>query len=211
MTIIWDWNGTLLNDVQLCNDILNSMLKKHGYNEVGDINAYRNVFCFPIIKYYEDAGFNFSKHSFEVLANEFMTKFEKESKLCHLQKNAQEILKFAKQNKIKQVILSASPIDVLTKQVKWLGVTEYFDEILGLNDVYAKSKIELAQNFMSKSNENPDDFILVGDTEHDYEVACALNIKKCILCNKGHQTNETLLKTGAEIIDDLIELKYYLK
>ena len=29
--LIWDWNGTLLDDVALCNDCLNQLLEAHGY------------------------------------------------------------------------------------------------------------------------------------------------------------------------------------
>ena len=28
--IIWDWNGTLLDDAWLCVDVMNGMLKEHG-------------------------------------------------------------------------------------------------------------------------------------------------------------------------------------
>ena len=47
-TILWDWNGTLLDDAALCCKLLNTMLLRHGYAPVGDIEEYRRVFCFPL-------------------------------------------------------------------------------------------------------------------------------------------------------------------
>ncbi len=210
MTVIWDWNGTLLNDVVLCNEILNDMLIEHGYAKVGDINAYRNIFGFPIIDYYKKAGFDFNRHSFDMLAEKFMSRFNAKCYSLELQPNANEILSYINKKGIRQIVLSASPIDILQKQVEHYFHFNYFDKLLGLNDIYAKSKIELAKHYFKQSNEKGENCILIGDTEHDFEVANALNIKKCILCNKGHQSIEALNKTGAVIIDDLLMLKNHI-
>ena len=61
-TVLWDWNGTLLDDAALCCELLNTMLARHGYAPVGSMEAYRQVFCFPIETYYRRAGFDFSRH-----------------------------------------------------------------------------------------------------------------------------------------------------
>lgn len=58
-TVLWDWNGTLLDDAALCCELLNTMLARHGYAPVGSMEAYRQVFCFPIETYYRRAGFDF--------------------------------------------------------------------------------------------------------------------------------------------------------
>ncbi len=210
MTVIWDWNGTLLNDVVFCNEILNDMLVEHGYVKVGDIDAYRNVFGFPIIKYYEKAGFDFKRHSFAMLAEKFMSRFYAKCCSLELQPNANEVLSYINKKGIRQIVLSASPINILQKQVEHYFNFNYFDELLGLNDIYAKSKIELAKNYFKQNNEQSENCILIGDTVHDFDVAQALNINKCILYNKGHQSDEVLRKTSAIIIDDLLKLKNYI-
>ncbi len=60
--LIWDWNGTLLDDVTLCNDCLNQLLEAHGYPQRYDRAGYRELFGFPIEDYYRCAGFDFSRH-----------------------------------------------------------------------------------------------------------------------------------------------------
>ena len=66
--IFLDFNGTVLDDVDLCLSLLNEMLYEKE-NKTVDIDEYKHVFGFPIIKYYIAAGFDFSKYTFEELAN----------------------------------------------------------------------------------------------------------------------------------------------
>ena len=46
--ILWDWNGTLLDDVELCVDALNRLLAGFGYPQRYDHERYRAIFGFPI-------------------------------------------------------------------------------------------------------------------------------------------------------------------
>lgn len=45
--ILWDWNGTLLDDVTLCVDALNRLLARYGYPQRYDHDQYRAIFGFP--------------------------------------------------------------------------------------------------------------------------------------------------------------------
>lgn len=49
------------------------------------------------------------------------------------------------------------------------NISQYFDEMLGISDIYAKSKIHIGQEYMKKGNIKK--AVLIGDTFHDYEVA----------------------------------------
>ena len=42
--ILWDWNGTLLDDVELCVDALNRLLADFGYPQRYDRDQYRAIF-----------------------------------------------------------------------------------------------------------------------------------------------------------------------
>ena len=50
--IIWDWNGTLLNDVWLCIEIMNEMLENRNLPSI-TYDKYREIFDFPVQRYYE--------------------------------------------------------------------------------------------------------------------------------------------------------------
>ena len=56
--IIWDWNGTLINDVWLLVEIMNNMLKKRNLPKI-DSKKYREIFDFPVTKYYSKLGLIF--------------------------------------------------------------------------------------------------------------------------------------------------------
>jgi phosphoglycolate phosphatase len=70
-SIIWDWNGTLLNDLDFCISTINILLKKR---ELPLLNhySYKEVFSFPVKDYYQAVGFDFSKEDFAIPAQEFI-------------------------------------------------------------------------------------------------------------------------------------------
>jgi len=72
--VIWDWNGTLINDVCLVVEIMNKMLKKRNLPRI-DSKIYREIFDFPVTKYYLTLGFDFSKELFEELTDEFISEY----------------------------------------------------------------------------------------------------------------------------------------
>ena len=61
-----DFNGTVLNDVDLCLNLLNEMLVEKKKNAL-NIEEYKNVFTFPIKNYYIKAGFDFNGYTYEEL------------------------------------------------------------------------------------------------------------------------------------------------
>jgi len=72
-----------------------------------------------------------------------------------------------------------------------------------------EDKIELAKEWFSKTNLNPDEIMLIGDTVHDYETARELNCD-VILMSYGHQSKEILASCNAIILDTVQDLKNYL-
>lgn len=44
--IIWDWNGTLLNDADLAVQTMNQLLERRGL-QVLSVDDYKSVFTFP--------------------------------------------------------------------------------------------------------------------------------------------------------------------
>ncbi len=62
-SIIWDWNGTLLNDLDLCISAINVLL---GKRELPLLNrqTYKAVFSFPVKDYYKAVGFRFFQRKF---------------------------------------------------------------------------------------------------------------------------------------------------
>lgn len=204
-TLIWDWNGTLMDDVELCCRLLNELLARHGYPPVGGIDAYKSIFGFPIEAYYVRAGFDFSRTPYKELAHEYMDLYVPASFACPMTPRAREVLTALKERGVRQVVLSASPVETLRRQAEHYGVTEYFDELLGLDDVYGVSKTQRGKLWIETSGVDPARTAMVGDSVHDHETASALGVRS-VLYSGGHQPRATLAATGARVIDDLREL-----
>lgn len=202
--IIWDWNGTLLNDVDACIETMNRMLNKRNMNLLSS-SVYKDVFTFPVKDYYHTVGFDFNKESFEKLSVEYIDLYKRNSMESPLQVGAKEALKYFKECNFKQIILSASEQLSLENQVEQRQISKYFDSIIGLNNIHAKSKTDNAINYI-KVSEQFDQIVLIGDTFHDYEVAKVIGAE-CTLIQNGHQNlNRFNLESKALIIRDLFEL-----
>lgn len=205
--IIWDWNGTLFDDVELCAGTMNFLLKQESHQTIS-LKKYKEIFTFPVVDYYKIAGHTFAKNSFKVLGKQFMDEYEKKKSDCTLYPGVIELLEELSNQNFTQHLLSAYEQDSLNKIVQYFGIKNYFKYIVGLDNIYASGKMQLGKNLLSlirKNGEN-EKILLVGDTTHDFEVAGELEID-CALISHGHQDKERLLKHGVPVFDSFDELK----
>ena len=206
--VIWDWNGTLFDDANWCIEVINKMLSKRKLKTLQGVSEYHSAFCFPVIKYYENVGFDLSVELFEELSAEFISLYHSnKSGNCSLFSCVEATLASIRYAGISQIILSASETSNLLSQIGEFSITEYFEEILGLSDIYAKSKIDIGLDYLTRKSVS--NAILIGDTSHDYEVANALGID-CVLIPNGHQSREALLSCGVSVLDDVSCVAQYI-
>lgn len=204
--IFFDFNGTIVDDVDICLDLLNVMLEKCGH-EIVSKERYLEIFTFPVKKYYVLAGFDFEKDNWEELANFFIDEYKKGNKNCLLFSDIKETLdKLKKQNK-HLYILSASEKTMLLNQLEFYGIKDYFDEILGKDNIYADGKEKMGIDFMKKMNLPREKCVFVGDTLHDGETGDAMGIKSYLI-SRGHQSKEVLLSSGKRVFDTLKEIDF---
>jgi len=202
--IIWDWNGTLINDVWLVVEIMNKMLNKRNLPGI-DSNRYREIFDFPVTRYYLKLGFDFSLEPFEELTVEFISEYYERFNECKLFDKAEEVLKEISDMGIGQSILSASKEDVLTEKIGYYAIGKYFCRILGLDNHYAESKVDRGKKWIAELNLNPQDVLLIGDTTHDYIVSKHIG-SDCLLIASGHYSYERLVKSGVDVVSSLKEI-----
>jgi phosphoglycolate phosphatase len=207
-TIVWDWNGTLLDDAEVCVESINKMLKVRALPELSLVK-YRDVFTFPVFDYYKEVGFDFSREPWKQVAMEFINLYLSALPSCGITQFATKTLESFKLKEYRQAIISAMQHDALLKSVSDLGISEYFDYIGGIGDHYGGGKIDNARNYFISAGLNRAQITLIGDTIHDSEVAAELDCK-CILVATGHQSYDRLLKTGLPVIKDLSEINSWL-
>jgi phosphoglycolate phosphatase len=201
--IIWDWNGTLLNDTSLCTQILNESLRKRDIPEI-TVQQYKQKFLFPIKTFYESIGFDFDKEPFENSNNEFNAGFVDQFKSLALQPFAKDtIIKFS-EKKITQTILSASRQDRLKEQVNFFDITQYLQYVVGTNNLYAHGKEYEGEKLLLTLDISAEETIIIGDTLLDSSVAKYLKID-CALVSNGHNDIKRLKETGAFTFSDIKE------
>jgi len=207
--IIWDWNGTLLDDVEIVIDAMNVLLKKRKLTLL-DYKTYIDIFTFPVQDYYAHVGFDFGIEPFEELATEYITELNSNKYCFKLHTGVIEILDDIHTKGITQSILSASQEKELNDIVKSLGIGGYFKKIAGLDNHYAKSKVEKGKEILAELELKPQEVLLVGDTIHDYEVSQEIGCD-CLLVANGHQSYERLAILEVDIVNSLADVYMFIQ
>ena len=205
--IVWDWNGTLLDDLWLCIEAINSVLDSRGMNRV-DETSYRKIFTFPVIEYYEQLGFNFKDEKFPIVG--FLDYYRKYFEKCSLHKNASLVLRKNKMNGLSQSILSAGKESSLYSWVKSHNIENYFNDLIGVENDNADGKIEAGLEWISQAGISKHKILLIGDTIHDSDVASAMGID-CALVSNGHVSKERLKNAGPPVFESLMSVLSYVE
>lgn len=199
--IIWDWNGTLWNDTWLCVEINNHMLERRGLPLIQP-ETYRAKLCFPVTDYYCQLGFDYEVDPYPRLAEEFIAEYEQRRFECDLHPEVRELIQFFQTQGTPQSVLSAYEQKALLESTDYFELTGFFDEIIGLNDIYANGKVENGKQYIANSNLNPSEVLFVGDTVHDFEVADAMGVQ-CALVANGHNSRPRLEACGVPVFNSL--------
>ena len=185
--ILWDWNGTLLDDTQAALDTLNIMLAKRGAAPIA-MDFYRDHFAFPVKPFYKSIGVCLENEDWDALAREYHDIYARQPK--RLNAEAIAALERAKAAGARQAIISALRQDLLDAATAALGVATYMDLVYGVDNLDGASKLDRARELLKAialpggSAGEPVDVCLIGDALHDKEVADALGIR-CVLCAQG--------------------------
>lgn len=197
--LIWDFNGTLLDDVSVCIKSANRLLLSHDLPTIDTREAYRHVFGFPIVEYYRRMGFDFEKTPYSSLAIEWTEYYRQSEHEATLYPDVMDALGWASAKGLSQVILSASEEGTLSRQAEALGILSYFSEILALDNIHAHSKEEIGVAWRQR---NPNAVaLMIGDTEHDAHVAKVIGAD-CILLASGHRPRTELERADCLFVAD---------
>ncbi len=190
--IIWDWNGTIFNDVVLSHDIISRLMIQYNIKAIS-LDEYKDAFTIPVRDYYEKIGFDFEKEPFEIVGRKWMDEYERRKFECGLYKEIISVLKKIKSSGLNQSILSAYSQHTLDEMVEYFRLKEYFANVVGLDNIYAASKLHLGVNLIKEIGNKKGEVLLIGDTIHDLEVATEIGVD-CVLLSCGHQSYRKLFE-----------------
>mgnify|MGYP006279517707 CR=1 FL=1 len=203
--LLWDWNGTLLDDLVLCLKVINQMLETRRLPALSKAE-YRTVFGFPVIEYYRKVGFNFDLEPWEEVSTEFITAYESGRPDCPLMPETRNTLEALRGIGYTQSILSASKAEYLERAVGDYRLEAFFLGWAGLENHHAESKVEVGKKHLQHLALDQQSTLMIGDTLHDAEVAAALGVD-CWLVSSGHQSRERLETSGKPVLKSLGEIR----
>lgn len=201
--VVWDWNGTLLDDVMVGHGALKAMMEKRGLGTI-TLQEYKDGFGFPVREFYEGLGFDFSRDNWQEVSQDFVDSYDLLAGGVELNQGVREVLASLQQQGVKQYILSALQEDSLQKMVAEFGIGGYFERVCGAADIYAGGKVPRGQRMLADCGIVAKETLMIGDTLHDAEVAAALGFD-CRLFAGGHNS-EWRLQEKAAVIWEMEEL-----
>lgn len=201
--VLWDWNGTVLDDVSAALASVNDMLRRRNMKEIG-IGYYRQCIGTPIKKFYEKV-FELEKEDYPSLLGEYNAGYLAHLSSCGLAEGVRDVIEFFAENGAKQIIVSSCEKNQLTENVEKYGVSHYFDAVIGSEDFFAGSKIERAAAYLEKNGGAGCTKLVIGDLVHDYELSVSLGAD-CILLRSGHENPELLDSCPAAKVNSLKEI-----
>ncbi|MBN4080792.1 HAD family hydrolase [Caldithrix abyssi] len=202
--IIWDWNGTLLDDRHFCMDIMNGVLHLRNMKKMTE-EWFLDNFCFPVKDYYIKLGFDFEKEPFSVSGSEFIHNYVQRHHEPTLHAEANHVLQFFKDKGLTQSLLSASSQAMLDDILQYHDISDYFIKIIGQDNHYAHGKETAGKAWVDELHYGSHEILFIGDTIHDKEVADIIGAD-CVLVSNGHVSQLRLEKTGAPVFNNLNDL-----
>lgn len=206
--IIWDWNGTLLDDISASLSSVNDMLARREMDAI-DVDRYRECIGIPIKVFYEQV-FELEKEDYPALLAEYNEGYMLHLAECRLTEGAVQAIEYFSGRGIRQAIVSSSNNEQLLNNTKRYGIADYFDTILGSADYLAGSKIDRARAYLDASECEKQSVLVVGDLEHDADLAAEIGAD-CVLLSSGHENPERLKNTKVPIIGNLEELVLFVE
>lgn len=203
--IIWDWNGTLADDVVASFRATNSILARRKMQPIS-MEQYYSYIDTPISKFYEHL-FDLNEVPMSVLGEEFYEFYPQYFEGLHA--GVKELLKELQEAGARQVVLTSGNTRVVDGDLRKYGIRDYFEEVLGADDLLAAGKVERGINWIKNQEVSPEEMVLLGDTLHDFDVAKAMGVA-CILGAMGHQAEKDLLSAGVPVVRSFREFREYL-
>jgi phosphoglycolate phosphatase-like HAD superfamily hydrolase len=200
--LVWDWNGTLLNDLTLVVAATNASLAVYGGAPV-TADEHRRDFRRPIIDYYAHVlGRPLDRADFARLDQTFHQAYADGLLGCELSVGAIEALAGWAGT---QSLLSMWFHDNLVPTVSRYGLDRYFARVDGLRDLIGggSKAPHLAAHLTALGLAGPD-CVLIGDSVDDADAAASVGAR-CVLYTGGFTDPVRLRAVGVPVADTLAE------
>lgn len=202
--IVWDWNGTLLHDVDVVVRTMNETLATLGFLPV-TVDAYRAAYCRPIRTFYGRlVGRELTDDEWVRLDEEFHDLYHVRARECVLTAGAVQVLDGWRAHGGSQSLLSMYHHEQLLALVGEHGIAAYFDRVDGSRGAAGDRKAEHLVRHLDQLALDPGDVMLIGDSVDDAVAARHVGAG-CVLYAGGFHDAAGLAAAGAPVAATLSE------
>ena len=205
--IIWDWNGTLFDDLAVVVQSVNAALDRFGMGPI-DADEYRDHYTRPVHLFYEELlGRETSRQEWEMIDETFHQAYRSRLDQGALAPDALVALRAVAKAGETQSLLSMWWHDQLVPMAKQLGVDRYMARIDGLRGEGSgdTKTAHLQQHLQALTDAGlHSDPVVVGDSLDDATAAAALNVA-AVLYDGGSHHREKLEATGFPVAGTLTD------
>lgn len=191
--IIFDWNGTLLSDVDHVWESLVGSLEAFKIPKIPR-EEFRDRFFFPIKDFYQTIGIALEYHN--DFNKEYHRRYFEGYQKMNLFEGTHELLSKLKKEGKKLSVLSASEENHLHEAVDFFGVKQHMVEVFGLCNLGAEGKASRGKDLLDKVNSHKPRTVIVGDTLYDERVGKHIGIETLLVAD-GIQSFEQLKKEAS--------------
>lgn len=186
--VVWDWNGTLWDDLPQVHRATNAALREVGGDGLS-LSEYVSLFTRPLPMFYRRAlGRDLTPSEWVRVNRSFMTSYQSGLHLARLASEAVAALEMVTRNGATQSILSLYPHDSLHSLVKELGIGHHFTRVDGLRGTPDRSKVGMFPDHLRAAAPGvlPHRVVMIGDTDDDLVAAQAAGSVGILINHHGY-------------------------
>ncbi|MEU2026966.1 HAD family hydrolase [Streptomyces sp. NPDC016469] len=203
--LVWDWNGTLLDDNTAVVGATNAAFGEVGIPPI-TVEQYREMYCIPIPRFYERLmGRLPTDAEWERMDGVFHRHYTAQRDACGLTAGAAELLARWQLTGRSQSIMSMYRHEELVPVVRGFGIERHFVRVDGRTGPSGGSKSEYMERHLAAMDGiSPRHTVVIGDAVDD-AVAAAHAGAKAVLYTGGSHSRASLEKAGVPVVDTLTE------
>lgn len=156
--ILWDWNGTLIDDVGVALEAVNIMLERRSLPKI-NIGQYYSYVDTPIIRFYEKC-FDMTKDDEGTLLPEYQRLYAELAQELPKNDTTYKTVKALQDKRFRQFIVSSCEQNILNNWLARYGITHFFEAVTGADNLCAESKTERAIHLMGNYGLEPSETVL---------------------------------------------------